>query len=291
MMKYIVTIVLATICIVHVVNAQVKVPSDGMVVKNLKIAGPQNQPAEIVLRSGDNKVVMGVKPDGSFAIGSEHHPYLSVQDNMMFAHTKILATGGLSSADNMAVGNVLQWALIHSEDFANGAQGWGEECVLTCASSTHKSDKDCLAGSITPCGGIRMLGGYEMFAKGQVSKRYTKLRSHAEIRVTANFHFIDDWEGETAFMMTGSFSKNMNCSSTQYAWTHAYDAREVSSAISVCGGKTGEGRFAVPIDITVPHSEDTLDLIFGTTLLGKTKFDAAGAGAFWGVSGVNIYIR
>ena len=122
MMKYLVTIVLATICIVNVVNAQVKVPSDGMVVKNLKIAGPQNQPAEIVLRSGDNKVVMGVKPDGSFAIGSEQHPYLSVQDNMMFAHTKILATGGLSSADNMAVGNVLQWALIHSEDFANGAQ-------------------------------------------------------------------------------------------------------------------------------------------------------------------------
>lgn len=283
--------VTALLCVfLYATNAQVKVPSDGMVVKNLKIAGPQNQPAEIVLRSGDNKVVMGVKPDGSFAIGSEEHPYLSVQDNMMFAHTKVLAAGGLSSADNMAVGNVLQWALVHTEDFADGAQGWGEQCVLTCASSTHKSDADCLAGSITPCGGTRMLGGYEMFSKGQVSKRYTNLRTHSEVRVTANFHFIDDWEGETAYMMTGSFSKNMNCSSVQYAWTHAYDAREVSSAVSVCGGKTGEGRFAVPIDITIPHSEDTLDLIFGTTLLGKTKFDAAG-GAFWGVSGVNIYIR
>ena len=138
-------VVFALLAIISIAQAQVKVPADGMVVKSLKIAGPQNQPAEIVLRSGGNKVVMGVKPDGSFAIGSENHPYLSVQDNMMFAHTKVLATGGLSTADNMAVGNVLQWALIHSEDFADGAQGWGEQCTLTCSSSTHKSDKDCLA--------------------------------------------------------------------------------------------------------------------------------------------------
>ena len=136
-------VVFALLAIISIAQAQVKVPADGMVVKSLKIAGPQNQPAEIVLRSGGNKVVMGVKPDGSFAIGSENHPYLSVQDNMMFAHTKVLATGGLSTADNMAVGNVLQWALIHSEDFADGAQGWGEQCTLTCSSSTHKSDKDC----------------------------------------------------------------------------------------------------------------------------------------------------
>ena len=83
-------VVFALLAIISIAQAQVKVPADGMVVKSLKIAGPQNQPAEIVLRSGGNKVVMGVKPDGSFAIGSENHPYLSVQDNMMFAHTKVL---------------------------------------------------------------------------------------------------------------------------------------------------------------------------------------------------------
>lgn len=283
-------LVLATALLSGVALSAPTLPQDGMVVKNLKIAGPENQDAEVVLRSGKNEVVMGVKGDGSFSIGSKTHPYLSVQDNMLFAHTKVLAAGGLSSADNMAVGNVVQWALVQSEDFADGALGWGESCVLTCSTSTHKADGDCLAGSITPCGGVRMLGGYEMFSKGQVSKRYTKLRSHSEIRITANFHFIDDWEGETAYMMTGSYSKSVNCSSVQYSWTHSYDSREVSSAVNVCGGTTGEGRFAVPIDITIPHSEDSLDVVFGTTLLGKGKFDSS-SGAFWGVSGVNIYMR
>lgn len=282
-------VVAALVCGVALAQAPA-LPKEGMVVKSLKIAGPQNEDADIVLRSGKNSVVLGVKKDGSFSIGSEDHQYLSVQDNMMFAHTKLLATGGLATADNIAVGNVVQWALVTSEDFADGALGWGESCLLACSTSTHKSNANCLSGSITPCGGIRMLGGYEMFSVGQVSKRYPGLRSHSEIRITGNFHFIDDWEGETAFMMTGSFNKGVNCSSVQYSWTHSYDSREVSSAVNVCGGKTGEGRFAVPFDVSIPHSEDSLDLVFGTTLAGKGKFDSASS-AFWGVSGINIYLR
>jgi hypothetical protein len=43
------------------------------------------------------------------------------------------------------------------------------------------------------------LGGYGLTAGGEISKTFRQLPAHAEIRLKANFHFIDAWSGETAF--------------------------------------------------------------------------------------------
>jgi hypothetical protein len=45
-----------------------------------------------------------------------------------------------------------------------------------------------------------MLGGYGKFGGGEVVKTIENLNEHSKIKITANFHFIDAWSGESAFM-------------------------------------------------------------------------------------------
>ena len=78
-----------------------------------------------------------------------------------------------------------------------------------------------------------------------------------------------------------------------YGWTHSYDAREVSSAINVCGGQAPEGRFSVPFDVTLPHTGQDIEVVLGSTLKSKSdrQFDKGEGSAWWGVSGVEVYVR
>ena len=270
-------------------------PEQGMVVNSLDISGPQNGPAQIALKSGTSKYNMGVRTDGTFAISDgDQHPYLTIEDGNIFAHTQVLSAGGLSSDDNMVVGDVTQWALIASEDFADGSDGWGVRCASTCSGSPSVAGESttCLKGKVTPCGGVRMLGGYRAFAGGNTHKTFSALRSHKQVRVTGTYHFIDSWEGETGFVMLGENIKGRECDEMSYGWTHSYDAREVSSAINVCGDQTPEGRFGVPFDVTLPHSGSDIEIVLGSTLkTGDRQFDKGEGSAWWGVSGIEIHIR
>jgi len=45
-----------------------------------------------------------------------------------------------------------------------------------------------------------MLGGYCLFSYGEVTKTFGGLPNHSLIRITANYHYIDAWAGETGFM-------------------------------------------------------------------------------------------
>ena len=271
-------------------------PDVGMVVNSLDISGPQNSPAEISIKSGTSQYKMGVRADGTFAItDSQEHPFLSIEDGNIFAHTPVLSAGGLSSDRNLVVGGITQWALISSEDFAAGSDGWEGSTVQPCTGSATVAGESTkgLPGKVTSCGGVRMLGGYRAFAGGNAHKTYAALRPHKQVRLTGSFHFIDSWEGETGFVMLGEHIKGKECDEMTYGWTHSYDAREVSSAINVCGGAAPEGRFSVPFDVTIPHRGKEIELIFGSTL--KTgvdrQFDKGEGSAWWGVSGVEVYVR
>jgi len=286
----------AVLLLPALVGAIKNVPDQGMVVNSLDISAPQNEAAEIAIKSGTSKYNMGVRSDGSFAItDGDQHPYLTIEEGNIFAHTQVLSAGGLSSDTNMAVGGVTQWALIASEDFAAGSDGWGETgCATPCSGSPAIAGESttCLEGKVTPCGGVRMLGGYRAFGPGNTRKTYSALREHKQVRVTGTYHFIDSWEGETGFVMLGEHLKGRECDEMSYGWTHSYDAREVSSAINVCGDITPEGRFSVPFSITLPHSSKDIEVTLGSTLKGGDReFDKGEGSAWWGVSGIEVYIR
>ncbi len=45
-----------------------------------------------------------------------------------------------------------------------------------------------------------MLGGFEKFGGGEISKLFKVLPNHTKIKIKAIFHFIDFWSGETAYL-------------------------------------------------------------------------------------------
>jgi len=126
-----------------------------------------------------------------------------------------------------------------------------------------------------------MLGGYCVLSTGSINKNYTGLPPHTKLRIMATFHFIDDWTGETAYMQTNTGPNG----EYEYLWTEAYDSTQNVGGINVCGNPLfPEGRFSAPIDITIPHTTDTLSLAFGTTL------DQDACEESWGISNIAIYI-
>jgi hypothetical protein len=267
----------------------------GAVMASLLVAGKQNAPAYIYLGNGDNQHHMGVTAEGNFRIASKTGPLLeSDEDGNIFAHTQLLAAGSIASADNMMVGEMRQWALHLADDFTAGPSGWGTACVTPCGETEQESkDRPCIEKpDVSGCGGVRMLGGPGKTRNGIVSKTFKLPKGHTEIRVSAVFHFIDQWEGETGFMQVGNADEEQGCANLDYVWTEAYDQRLVSSAVSVCGADIGEGRFSVPVEVVIPHTEESVVVTLGSTL-GKQKvgqFDT-GIQASWGMSSFEIYVR
>jgi hypothetical protein len=127
------------------------------------------------------------------------------------------------------------------------------------------------AESIT-CQGITMLTQQKT---QPIAKIYTGLPDHSHVRIVATAHFVDDWQGETAILKVND----------QIVWTDSYDQRNGNSKFSMCGSDTyPEGRFAVPIDITLPFTGSELKLVFSSTV-------DEGSDARFGVSSVALYIR
>ena len=77
------------------------------------------------------------------------------------------------------------WTQISLDDFSilSGADGW---------SFTSKS--------ICPQNQNLFLGGHCLLSNQNVFKVFTNLPEHSKILVTANVHFIDNWDGETCWL-------------------------------------------------------------------------------------------
>jgi hypothetical protein len=134
---------------------------------------------------------------------------------------------------------------------------------------------------MTECGGIKMLGGYCQFGGGEVTKTYTDIPDHTSLRIQANYHFIDAWDTETGFMRINNGKDGM----MQYIWTERYSAFVGNNGIDICGGRWPEGRFSVPIDVSIPHTDSSVKIGFGSTI-EQDPCDES-----FGVSGVRILIR
>ncbi len=141
---------------------------------------------------------------------------------------------------------------------SQGTTGWSNSSTSTCGNP----DKT-------------LLGGCGHFAGGEVSKIYGNLPEHDAVRVKANYHFIDAWGGETAF------AKLQN----QYVWSDTFDQQSAKSGVNLCCGDAPESRFSVPIDVTLPHTEKTLQVTFGSTLT------LSPAEQSWAISDVQVYVR
>ncbi len=139
-----------------------------------------------------------------------------------------------------------------------------------------------------------ILGGCGRFAGGEVSKVYSDLPEHTsvsqihidithinsqflflQVRLRANFHFIDKWGGETAFAKLQD----------NYVWTDSFDQVSSKSGIDLCCSPAPESKYSVPIDVMLPHTASSVKVTFGSTLSGSPMEQS------WGVSDVQILVR
>jgi hypothetical protein len=120
-----------------------------------------------------------------------------------------------------------QWIMISYEDFQGASLGWSKEKYSTC-----QSDSMFLGG---PCN----------FAGGDTFKTYTDLPPHKSIRITANVHFFDKWEGEQAYLKIND----------KIAWADSYTWCDKvmqwyckKYGINACGNDYPD-RLSTPLDV------------------------------------------
>lgn len=152
-----------------------------------------------------------------------------------------------------------QFFIAGVDTFDDGtAPGWSNPVTTTCGNQDY------------------ILGGYGKFGKTEVSKTWSGLKDHSLLRLKANFHFIDKWGGETAYMKIDG----------KYYWTEAFDTYAMRNpGVNVCGAPAAEARMGVPIDITLNHNASDVTVSFGSTLV-RSAFEAS-----WGLDDVFVMLK
>jgi len=229
----------------------------GLTVPGLLIAGRDEPRLEL-----GKLYAVGASADGALVFSSSGGELLSVRGGEL--HSTVPLQAALVNAGSVVLGGVAQWTTVLAEDFAKSTEGWSHT-------------------SVTTCGGVTMLGGYCQFAQGEVTRTVSGLPAHSQLRIQATYHFIDRWVGETAFMKL-----NLGTDGAMVpVWTEAHAQDHEKSGLNVCGSETvHEGKFAVHIDVTVPHTQPTLQVAFGSTMDAQDPCDES-----WGVSSFQVSVR
>jgi hypothetical protein len=133
--------------------------------------------------------------------------------------------------------DVAQWTMIKFEDFQGVAEGWSKEKLSTCGTNDNM-----------------FLGGHCNFGGEEVGKNFTGIPKHTQIRITANFHFFDRWEGEEAFM----YFDGHPVWADSYKWcdkVFLWYCKKYS--INACGAEYPD-RLSVPIDFSSKKNKNII---------------------------------
>lgn len=222
--------------------------------------------ADAIMRFTDGSigsVILALLSDsGSFVIKNERINIIEIkQGGEIVMGVSKLQAKSLQYYGDILYRDIPQWKLFVNENFWQQPEGWS-------------------INSISTCGGVNLLGGFGITAGVENAKTFRDLPPHKKLRITATFHFIDAWTGETAYMQVNIGREHSN----EYVWTERYDSTQATNTINVCGAKFGEGKFSSPIDVTLPHLDDSVTITFGTTLDQDPQDES------WGLSNLNLYL-
>lgn len=231
----------------------------GLNISQLAINGGPGKESKITLGDADESFTVGMQVDGSFVIRHRNEPTFAIDPAGPVTLTGPLRSKGAVRIDGtLNFMGVEQWFLAAVDNFNEGVVGWSNSTTTTCGDPNKM-----------------ILGGCGTFAGGEVSKYFHDLPAHDSIRVKANYHMIDSWGGESAYLKLQG----------HYAWTDSLDQQNTKEGISLCCGPAPESRFSVPIDVSMPHSDSTLHVSFGSTLTLSPSEQS------WGISDVQVYVR
>lgn len=94
------------------------------------------------------------------------------------------------------------------------------------------------------------MGGHCLLSNEEVYKVFENLPKHSRILITAQFHFLDNWQGESAFVKIDN----------QIVWMKTVAASPYS--VDLCGGGYKEAAFNVPVIVETSHSDSTVKVSF-----------------------------
>lgn len=237
----------------------------GSELRSINILGGGKNEAKIVFGCQNNFFSFNLREQAhDFVFFNKAYPIFIASNNneLMLFPTYLKSDKDVNFTGQFKIRSIPQWRLIYEEDFSANVSGWSKNVV-------------------TECGGITMLGGYCQFGAGEVTKTFENIPEHKNIRIEATYHFIDAWNNEVGFMRINN-GKN---GEMQYAWIDNYSAFVGDNGVNVCGGKWPEGKFSVPINVSIPHKNKSIKISFGST----TEQDPCDQS--FGVSGVRVYIK
>jgi len=245
-------------------SAKASAAESEMTLSQLNVKAAEGQAAVVHIGSGEHMYDMGVKDTGFF-ISHAGQDTLSIDNSGFVTVRSEVLTVESISAETLALGGVNQWQLSALELF-NGdptKRGWF-------VGDTKSPLMNC-SGLIILVGPT---GSQKVPNTDSISKTYEGLPPHNQARIQATAHFIDDWQGETAYMKIGN----------SIVWTDAHDQRASRGNFNVCGMKYPDSKFSVPIDITIPHTGAQLKVSFGSTLDNTAM-------ANFGISSLSVSLR
>jgi len=137
-----------------------------------------------------------------------------------------------------------QWHLLKHEEFDNPAliKGWS-------FSETSHCDGDMIALGT-------FLGGPCKTSYQPLSKLFDNLPEHSHIQIQAKYHMFDNWQGEHGYLKADD----------QLVWQQGGITSNNKNAMNICGAETPDPKFNSFIDVTIPHTGNTLLLEFGSSL-------------------------
>jgi hypothetical protein len=219
----------------------------------------RGQEAALQLGADNNVYGLGVDAKG-FKIVQNGRTLLRIDaDGNVDVRTDIFSARALA-ADGLVLGGMPQWRLGGLEVFNSSrspsSDGWSIGTVLEC-----------------PKTGLTLLCNTGVNAPGTDAffKTYDSMPAHTSVRLSGTAHFIDDWQGEVAYLKANDV----------VVWTASHDQRNTVSQMDLCGSAGfSESRFSVPFDVTLAHTASTLKVAFGTTVVGNA--------ALFGISALNV---
>jgi len=237
----------------------------GLNISSLTVSAGANRESKITLGDAETAFALALRGDsGDFEIRhNSQRSFVVTRGGDVDVFGSLISKGAVSIGGVVNYMGVDQWSLAAVENFNNGASGWSNDSISSCGSEDKK-----------------ILGGFGKFAGGEASKLFFNLPPHSQVRMRANFHFIDAWGGETAYAKLEH----------RVMWTDSFDQQSSKVGVNICGGPAPESKFSAPIDVILPHKCDesdacSLHVSFGSTLtLAPTEQS-------WGVSDVMIYVR
>ena len=81
----------------------------------------------------------------------------------------------------------------------------------------------------------RFLGGHCILSSDEVTKHFYNLPEHKTVKITANIHFFDNWEGENVYFKIDD----------QTVWFKSVKNSQSADAINICGGDSSDPKFAM----------------------------------------------